>query len=235
MEHNRPVGAAPYVPFKTFLTAIESFQRGLPDRVDRSVWPSHSGAAQGQLLAASRFLGLIDEEGCPSADLRELVQNPEHRRRTLRRILERSYTELGALDLAKASPRQIEEALRRYGISGHTHRKAVSFFLQAASYAERPLSVLLQRKTREPGLRRAGARTPVAASTPARRESKMVRLRSGGTLTLVMDVKLAEMARADREFLFGLLDQMAAYEQGASEPRPSGNDVGATQDRFDSP
>jgi len=41
-----------------------------------------------------------------------------------------------------------------------------------------------------------------------------VRLRSGGALTLSTDVKFLELSREDREFVFSLLDQMAAYEQG---------------------
>lgn len=203
----------PYVPFKTFLTAIESFERGLPNQIDRSVWPSHSGATQGQLLGAFRFLGLADEKDRPSAELRALVECKENRKTTLRRILEKSYRELASLDLAKASPRQLDEAMRRYGLGGATHRKAVSFFLHAASYAEAPLSPLLLRKTRSPGLRRPAP----APRTAARGESKTIRLRSGGSLTLVMDAKFLELAKQDREFVFSLLDQMAAYERGSSD------------------
>jgi hypothetical protein len=38
-------------------------------------------------------------------------------------------------------------------------------------------------------------------------------LRSGGALTLSMDVKFLELSREDRQFVFGLLDEMTAYEQ----------------------
>jgi len=209
---------APYVPFRTFLTVLESFETALPNRVDRSVWPSLSGAIQGQLLAAFRFLGLVDEEGAPTPLLRELAPaGPEARKRSLRRALEKSYPELVALDLARASPRQVEEAVRRYGYTGATLRKAVSFFLQAAAYADLPLSVLLRKKTRRAGLRRAAPRhSPVRSASAA--ESRTVRLRSGGALTLSTDVKFLELSREDREFVFGLLDQMAAYEQGGSAP-----------------
>lgn len=206
----------PYVPFKTFLTAIESFERGLPNQIDRSVWPSHSGATQGQLLGAFRFLGLADEKDRPSGELRALVEGKQNRKTTLRRILEKSYRELVSLDLAKASPRQLDEAMRRYGLGGATHRKAVSFFLHAAGYAEAPLSPLLLRKTRVPGVRRLAP----APRVTARGESRTIRLRSGGALTLVMDAKFLELAKEDREFVFSLLDQMAAYERGSSEPRP---------------
>jgi len=213
----QPGRAAPYVPFRTFFTALDGLEAGLPNRIDRSLWPSLSGAAQGQLLAAFRFLGLVDEDGSPGAALHELASNPETRRRGLRRILEKSYPDLIALDLAKTSPRQLEEAMRRYGFTGATLRKAISFFLQAASYAELPMSVLLRRKTRRAGARRAGARSAPARVSGA--ESRTIRLASGGSLTLVMDVKFLELRREDREFVFELLDRMASYEQNTGAGR----------------
>jgi hypothetical protein len=205
---------APYVPFRTFLSAVEAFQAGVPNRIDRSVWPSLYGAAQGQLLAAFRFLGLTDEQGAPSQLLGELAAaGPEARQRLLRRVLEKSYPDLIALDLARASPRQLEEAMRRGGYTGATLRKAVSFFLQAAVYAGLPLSVLLRKKTRRGELRRAAPRHAPARPAAAGGESRTLRLRSGGALTLSMDVKFLELSREDRQFVFGLLDEMTAYEQ----------------------
>jgi hypothetical protein len=217
-DEPRHAVAAPYVPFKTFLSAVESFESGLPNQVDRSVWPSHSGATQGQLLGAFRFLNLIDDRGCPGAGLRELVEGRENRKRTLRRVLEKSYPELTSLDLSKASPRQLDDTVRQYGLTGATHRKAVSFFLQAANWAELPLSVLLRKKTRETGPRRrkeppAAPRAGTGTRPPPPGESKTIQLRSGGSLTLVTEFRFLELAREDREFVFGLLDQMAAYER----------------------
>ncbi len=208
---HQPAHPAPYVPFRTFLTALEGLQAGLPNQVDRSLWPSLSGAAQGQLLAAFRFLALVDEDHRPTAVLRELAAAPETRQRVLRRVVEKAYPELLALELTRTSPRQLEEAVRRYGYSGATLRKAVSFFLQAASYAELPMSVLLRKKTRRGGTRRAAPRH--APAKTATGESRSLRLRSGGTLTLLMDLKFPELSREDREFVFGLLDEMAAYER----------------------
>lgn len=206
-----PLQAAPYVPFRTFLTALEGFATGVPNRIDRSLWPSLSGAAQGQLLAAFRFLALVDESGGPAPLLGELASGPEARKRGLRRALEKSYPELIAQDLTRTSPRQLEEAMRRYGYTGATLRKAISFFLKAAGYAGLPVSVLLRKKTRRGGVRRAAPRQ--APARPAA-ESRIVRLRSGGGLTLAIDVKFLELSREDREFVFGLLDRLSAYEQG---------------------
>ena len=40
-----------------------------------------------------------------------------------------------------------------------------------------------------------------------------MRLRSGGALSLSLDVKFLELSREDREFVFRLMDEMTAYEQ----------------------
>lgn len=207
MEPTRHV--VPYVPFRTFLTALEGLERALPNQLDRSVWPSYSGAIQGQLLGALRFLGLMDENNGPTAELREAVLKPDLRKAVLRRILERNYAPLIALDLSRTSPHQLDEAMRQYGLSGATHKKAVSFFLQAVQYSGLPLSALLRGKVR--GAARPAHRTP--APEPAL--SKSIQLRSGGTVTLTAAVDLFSLAAEDRSFLFELIDQLQGYERGA--------------------
>lgn len=211
MESDRRV--VPYVPFKTFFTALDTLERGIPNQLDRSVWPSYSGAIQGQLLAAFRFLGLMDEDHRPTAALRELAADGE-RRPALRRLLEKHYQRVVALDLTRTSPRQLEEAMREYGVSGATHKKAVSFFLQAAQYAGLPLSVLLKAKTRSSGFghRRgaipaeaAGAKAAVAPMT------KTVRLKTGGTVTLTASLDLFSLGAEDRAFVFDLIDRLQQY------------------------
>jgi hypothetical protein len=202
----------PYVPFRTFLAALETLERGCPNQLDRSVWPSSSGAIQGQLLGAFRFLGLMDEAQCPSAELRELIGKKESRRALLRRILEKNYATLVALDLSRTSPHQLEEAMRQYGLSGATHKKAMSFFLQAAQYAGLPLSVLLRAKIRGSGGGARQRRAP-AAEAPATSASaaKTVHLKSGGSVTLTTAVDLFSLSAEDRAFVFELIDRMQEY------------------------
>jgi hypothetical protein len=200
---------APYVPFKTFLAALESLEKGLPGQVDRSLWPSYSGAIQGQLLGALRFLGLIDEAHAPTPELADLATRPEARRALLRKLLERSYSTLAGIDLSRASPRQFEEAMRQYGLTGATHRKSVSFFLQAAQYAGLPLSPLLKQRTRTAA---AGHRRPVSAEAP-RPMSRTVHLRGGGVLTLTAAVDVFSLSEEDRALVFDLVDRLQAYEK----------------------
>jgi hypothetical protein len=210
---------APYVPFRTFLAALEGFERGLPNQIDRSLWPSYSGAIRGQLLAAFRFLGLMDDNQSPTAALREMAAKPESRRALMRALIEKSYQPLVALDLARASPHQLEDAVRAaYGVTGATHKKAVSFFLQAVRYAGLPLSVLLKAKTRTAAF---GHRRPAAGERPAKEAesaaaavSRTVQLKSGGSLKLAASIDLFSLSAEDRAFVFGLIDRLQDYEQG---------------------
>ncbi len=212
MEAGHPV--VPYVPFKTFLTALDALEAGLPNQLDRSVWPSYSGAIQGQLLGAFRFLGLMDESNCPTPALADLVSKRGARRELLRGLIERHYRTLVALDLTRTSPRQLDEALRQYGLSGATHKKALSFFLQAAQFAGMPLSVLLKAKTRTAAFGHKRATTAAAPETPAAALSKTIRLRSGGTLTVAASLDLFALAGDDRKLVFDLIDRLQEYESG---------------------
>jgi hypothetical protein len=216
MEAGRTV--VPYVPFKTFLTALEALEQDLPNQLDRSLWPSYSGAIQGQLLGAFRFLGLMDDGNCPTPALREMLGKRESRRDLLRALLERHYAPLVGLDLPRTSPRQLDEAMRQYGLSGATHKKAISFFLQAAQYAGLPLSVLLKAKTRTAafGRRRPGAPAPAGkgGETPPSSVSKTVVLRTGGTLTVTASLDLFSLGAEDRKFVFDLIDRLQEYEGG---------------------
>jgi hypothetical protein len=201
----------PYVPFRTFLAALETLERGCPNQLDRSVWPSSSGAIQGQLLGAFRFLGLMDEAQCPSAELRELIGKKESRRPLLRRILEKNYATLVAMDLSRTSPHQLEEAMRQYGLTGATHKKALSFFLQAAQYAGLPLSVLLRAKIRGSGGGPRQRRAPAVEAVAAIAAGKTVHLKSGGSVTLTTAVDLFSLNAEDRKFVFELIDRMREY------------------------
>jgi len=204
------VHPVPYVPFRTFLTAIETLERGCPNQLDRSVWPSYSGAIQGQLLGAFRFLGLMDENQFTTPELRELIARKDNRRALLRRLLETSYADLIRLDLSRASPRQLDDAMRQYGLNGATHRKAVSFFLQAAQYAGLPLSALLRAKIRGRG---QGKRRAATATKSVPAISKTIELKSGGVLTLTAAVDFFAISAEDRQFVFDLIDRMQAYEE----------------------
>ena len=65
----------PYISYKSFRNFIDNLQQtGIPSRIDRSYWGERlSGSTGTQLMAALRFLGLVDTNGVPDERLRQLV------------------------------------------------------------------------------------------------------------------------------------------------------------------
>ncbi|SMB97914.1 hypothetical protein SAMN00808754_2024 [Thermanaeromonas toyohensis ToBE] len=236
MKHDEQI-TVPYVPFRTFLTAIESLEQGLPSRIDRSVWPSFSGATQNQLLHAFRFLGLIDKDGYTQPILEKLVEDKENRKTILKELLMNSYSEvLKAIDLMKVSPMQLEETIRKYGVKGSTLQKAISFLLQACQYSGIALGPLLNNKTRSISsssrrkktfkVRENISNSDVVISDKSMKSyqiandevfgqgtSKTIELKSGGKLTLIASLNVFEMTKEDREFVFSLIDKLQEYER----------------------
>src|SRR5437870_5468659 len=122
--------AAVYVSWITFKNAIEQLAQGVPNRVDRTAFPTLSWAVQGQLLSGLRFLGLIDENDKPTLLLQGLAMPDEAtRKKKLDAIIRSRYGSLFDLDLTKATPAQVEEHLgEHYGVGGDTRGKAMRFF-----------------------------------------------------------------------------------------------------------
>ncbi len=158
----------PYVPFKTFKNWIEGLRAlgGSPSRIDRSVMPTMSGATQGQLTAALRYLGLVSQNGTPSEALGKLVEaDGEARREILHDVLVRSYPFL--FQTVEFNPRtatisQLIGAFQETGATGQTVRKCVAFLLLAAQEAGMPLSPYFKgaRPSRTAAPRRRPAPTP---------------------------------------------------------------------------
>lgn len=222
-EANKP--AAPYLPFATFLNALDHLKSiGVPNKIDRQVFPSFSGAIQKQLLNSFQFLGLIDATGTPLQGLAMLTDGAKDRKAGIKHILLRQYPEIGSLDLTKISPSQFDQKLGEYNVSGDTFRKAKSFFLKAAQFSELPLSPLLTRKTRSPSNPRR--RKPSDQTGKAKQQSKnlnhnpqhgmtkTITLKSGGDLTLNLSVDLFTLTGKDRGFVFDIVDKIQQYELG---------------------
>lgn len=228
MADNNDKASAVYVAFTTFNNALGQLAQGVPNRVDRSVFPGLSGGVQAQLLAGMRFLGLIDSDGKPQPSLSKVaVADEETRKRELRVVLEDAYADLFALDLTKTTPALLGERMGdSYSVSGDTREKAVRFFLSAADYAGVPLSPLFERNKKRSRAsspsatpkRRRRQRASTTTTTPSRTEgtSKTVTLASGGELILSANIDLFSISAEDREFVFDLIDRMDSYDGGDS-------------------
>jgi len=224
VQHKTP---APYLPFRTFQSAIESLEHGIPKKLDRTMWPSQSGLVQSQILMAFRFLGLVDQEDHPMDVLHAFVSVKETRPDTLQGLLIASYPDLVEHDLTKMTPKMIDDEMERYHVSGETKRKAVTFFLRAAKFAGMPMHPLLSSMVRNTGPRKRKAKRlfipelhasadPVAENAKTPGSMKTVRLSNGGTVTLTISSDPFTLPSEDRQFIFNLVDMLQEY--GSAHP-----------------
>lgn len=128
----------PYVSYRTFINFLEDMKTGIPDQIDRSVFPGMSGGVYNQLMPALRYLGLVDASDRPKDALHDLVYAPtKERTSTYQKILTTAYPFLFTdFDLMSASPKMLEDGFRANGAAGETVRRCIAFFLQAAKDAE---------------------------------------------------------------------------------------------------
>lgn len=224
------VKAPPYLALKTFFGALDALREGVPKRIDRGIWRSQSGAVQGQIMLTLRFFGLVDESDAPKLPLLEqLAQADESGRKKLfKPLVEQSYRQIIDHDLTKMTPSMLNEEMAKFGVSGDTLRKAVTFFLQAAKYLELPLSPFLADKTRSsPRPRRksavktsGGAPTPLTPpSQPEGGSTKVIELHGGGTLTLIVSADVWAMPSDDRTFVLELIDKVQQYEKPSGKSK----------------
>jgi len=165
---------APYVPFRTFETALNLLASigGIPPKIDHTVFPSIGGIAKGQVLSAFKYLGLVDANGLPQESLRQLALNKDQRKVLLKKIISQYYPNISESDLATMSIGQLDTKLgdSRYSASGATKEKVRAFLLKAASYCGITLSPLLiakgpkgprRKKTAQSG---DGVKSPIDAN-----------------------------------------------------------------------
>jgi len=83
-----------YIAFKTFLTAIETLEQGLPPTIYKTVWSTFSGGLQSHTLGAFKFLGLVDENGKTLPILEQLVAaKGDNRKEIIRKIISDKYSD----------------------------------------------------------------------------------------------------------------------------------------------
>lgn len=216
---------AAYLPFKTFLSAIESLEHGLPRKLDRTIWRSQSGIVQGQIMTALRFFGLLNDSDEPTPALHRLVENKEKRAEQIGSLLLYAYKDIIEHDLTKMTPKMLDEAMGAYNVQGDTRRKAVAFFLRATRYADMPMHPLLERqirntvsgtrKKRSKGTKDTSSNNgPASTQEPSHTSGagkKTIPLRSGGSVTVEISANPFLMSPTDRTFVFELIDSLHKY------------------------
>ena len=231
-ESSARTPGAPYVSFKTFQSGVQSLRtHGLPEKIDRSVWASKSGADQTALLGAFRFLSLIDATGKTQPSLEMLVdsqQDTTTEKQVLREILRQSYAKVIALNLETITPAQFADAIGKYGPQGSTRDRAIRFFLKAADHCGIKVSARLKERKRGSNPKSNGIRrknNPQDAPPPEPKPGegsavamKVIQLRkAGGSLTLSGTFNPFELVGTERELVYSIIDLMKGFEEAANK------------------
>lgn len=227
----------PYMAFQTFWNFVEELSaHPLPPQIDRSLMGSKSGTDQANLINTLKAFGLVDDDLTVLPRLTELTDaDAEGRRPLLADIVRQCYAPALIVSEQNGTPNQLDQCFREsYSVTGtDTLRKSITFFLHAARTAGVPLSPHFP-QTRggqgAPGAprKRAVKRKPkngatepevTAAQPPAVPDAYRldVRLRTGGTMTLTVNVNPISLRGEDRSFFYDIVDKMTDYEQPEPE------------------
>lgn len=238
-DSEAPTLQLPYLSFgslKNFLDRLRT-EGAVPGRIDRP-FLGGSGAYQSQMLQTLKYLGLVDGDLRTQDSLRQLaLADDEARKQLFAALVHERYGSLLALG-EDATSSQLEEEIRKFGLTGDTVRKAASLYLAMAKHGEVSVSKWFKvTKTAGNGKRRVIRRTktgavaadqmvgetdepvvevPPLAPPPGAAGSTTIPLASGGSLTFSYSVDLMVMSREDRKFVFQLIDQMQEYRQATS-------------------
>ena len=144
----------PYVSYRTFWNFLDGLKAAIPSRIDRSFWGDRfSGSTGAQLVAALKYLKLIDGNGTPTLRLRQIVFAAGGQRADLlRQLAQEAYPFfLESLDPASATYSQLEEKLREhYPVTGDVNRKCIKFFIGMCEESGISLSPFITRKSKTP-------------------------------------------------------------------------------------
>ena len=154
----------PYIAWRTLLNLIERLETtAVPPQIDKTFLKG-SNQSNTQTINTMKSLGLIEDDGSVTPSLILLVEAGTERPAAVRKILEGFFQEAIRLGKVNATQQQLDMAFDDYGVSGSTLRKAVSFYLKAAAYAQMPLSPHFKTPSKSSGPRKR--RRPIRGATP---------------------------------------------------------------------
>jgi hypothetical protein len=223
---------APYLPFRTFLSSLDTFAQGLPGILDRTIWRSQAGVTQGLIMNTYRFLGLVDEEDAPTDALEAMVRQTEQRPAVMRGLIEATYGHEFGQDFSTTTPKLLEDMfVDCYAVTGATKQKAITFFLKAARFANITLSPFLLNQIRNTAARKRRVKSKdsgamlgkdggsgsidtslIVPNSSTTVTTHKIDLESGGTLTVAITANPFKMPQEDRDFVFSLIDKLQKYE-----------------------
>jgi hypothetical protein len=221
---------APYIAYSTLVNFIDQKcgANPLPPRIDRSFLDNYSGSVQPLLLGTLRTVGLIGEDNQVLQPLRDAARSPQARKGVLREWAEGFYKEQLGLAEEHATTDMLQHSFARHKYTGSTLRKAVVFFLSLTDDLGLPKSPHFKPPRQlagqaRPRTRRVSPPPPEAAAPtsgdvrePDKWDTLTVHLKSGGTVTLMVDVNPLMLKGEERKFFYTLVDHLDGYQQAAA-------------------
>jgi hypothetical protein len=208
----------PYVSFRTFFNLLERLHSGgIPQHIDRHYWGGFLAGSTGQqVMAALRFFGLITPNDEPTPALERLA-DPAQRKTTLNELLRERYGAIweSGVDPARTTPGHLDSTFKTlYKVEGETRRKAVTFFVHAAKFAEMTLSSQISSKTRQ-------RRAPSSSTSRTRPKGELPPPRTAATRDRppVKDQLPSALDSGPYAILHALLDQLPSDGRWTSEIR----------------
>lgn len=236
----------PYVSFSTFRTLRDWLrEEGIPIRFDRSFWEAKFSGSNGrQLISAMNFLGLLEGED-PTQILEEFVNaTNDEWRRLLRALIIENYAIVPFDELDRATPSMIRQWFKAYPVDGHTLRKAISFFINAAKESRIPLSNSVTKMARSryvsnpppatakridenislvehnqdtANVKINHIKNPSIKKDNTDPNKTTINLESGGSVIFDMYIDLFSLSEKDRRFVLGIIDMVNNYRENELE------------------
>jgi hypothetical protein len=129
---------ATYMSWATLENLWERLDKGgVPPKIDRSILGGSEGYKT-QVLAGLKWLGLIEADGKVTPRMAQFIDEPQRRQQLVADLFREKYPAQIELGTTNASQRDLEASFQP--LTGDTARKAVSFYLKGAKFAELPLS-----------------------------------------------------------------------------------------------
>ena len=179
----------PYLPFRDFVAALDAIAPDPPAHIDPSCWSRFPSLNKnGRVLCdIFRYLGLVSADGAILSALSAML-DPNTRTQTLGNVLREAYPFVNPKDLRGATIGRLKELFRQKATGSSMSRKALSFYLKAATAARLELHPSLMPRERQRSRKAApdSSYVPEApASEPLVLEERL--LGAGGSLTLRLE------------------------------------------------
>ena len=223
----------PYPSYASFTEMLDWLQDQpeIPVELDRSLG-IFQGATGSPLLGGLRFLGLLDGSK-PTDALKKLANAGRDERKPLfEQILRQAYGDDFVTSVSSLTPKMFEQHLSDLGTTKGTHRKAVSFLINALKATNVTVPSTIGKKARNRSastVRRSGTRqhaaprdavefpdrqSASAVATPEPRQpgnTRTIELESGAKVTFAVDRDVFSLPAEDRRWVLSFIDRFDAY------------------------